>query len=496
MALFYLVGCVFTLAVLREHQLVKTPLTKKQSIIQGLRSSTSRVPGPWYTKYTSLVLDFHWITATRTGYVHRLHQLYGPVVRIAPNEVAVSDMEAVKTIYSTKETFRKSDFYQRLVTNGTESLFSTVDVDFHRRHRRLLAGPMSESSLKGMAPQVEARVDLAISRIAEEMKGRGSADVFKWWLFMATDVIGQLTFGDSFRMLELGQKNDYARELERVNRLSALRSTFPYLVRFSGIVPLPIFRRAMEASVNLRRYAGDSLRRYRRLVEDDPNLAQETLFTKLFRAETDEKLPFNEILSEAQSYIVAGSDTTANTLTYLTWSVCRRPDVRSKLVRELRGLPSDFDEAQLPTLPYLNHIVDETLRLYSAAPSGLPRVVPPGGAELAGYRLDAGTVVCAQAYSMHRDPLVFPSPDSFLPERWAEPTKAMKDAFMPFGRGPRVCIGQHLARMELRLATARFFLAFPEAHVSSLEGMSDDDMKPRIHFLLTPSGGRCLVQAR
>ncbi|RDA88395.1 hypothetical protein CP532_5629 [Ophiocordyceps camponoti-leonardi (nom. inval.)] len=483
LALFYLAGCAIALVALR-------------SIFQILRSSTAHVPGPWYTKYTSLILDFHFMTATRTSYVHRLHQMYGPVVRLGPNEVAVSDIEAVKTIYSTKETFRKSDFYRRIVSADTESLFSTVDIDFHRRHRRMMAGPMSETSLKSLAPRVEARVNLAISRIGQEMKERGTADVFKWWLFMATDIIGELTFGDSFRMLELGQKNAYARELERVNYISALRSIFPNLVQFSGIVPLPFFRRAFEASANLRRYASDSLNRYRRLVDEDPNLPQETLFTKLFRAEADEKLPFHEILNEAQSYIVAGSDTTANTLTYLTWSVCRRPDIRAKLVDELRTLPPDFGEAELHALPYLNHVVDETLRLYSAAPSGLPRVVPPGGADLAGYRLDGGTVVSAQAYSMHRDPIVYPSPDSFIPDRWAEPTKEMKDAFMPFGRGPRVCIGQHLARMELRLASARFFHAFPEAHISSLEGMSDEDMKPRIHFLLTPSGGRCLVQAR
>ncbi|PHH78489.1 hypothetical protein CDD80_6757 [Ophiocordyceps camponoti-rufipedis] len=481
MSFVYLIGCAFALAIIR-------------SIIQVLRSSTSRLPGPWYTKWTSLVLDFHWMTASRTGYVHRLHQLYGPIVRIAPNEVAVSDIEAVKTIYSTKETYRKSDFYRRIVTAGTESLFSTVDVDFHRRHRRLLAGPMSESSIKNLAPRVEARVDLAISRIAEEIKQRGSADVCKWWLFLATDVIGELTFGDSFRMLELGKKNDYVRELENVGRLSAIRSTFPSIVRFCRIVPLPVFTKALEASINLRRYARDSLLRYRRLVEDDPNLAQETLFTKLFRAETDEKLSFDEMLSEAQSYIVAGSDTTANTLTYLTWCVCRHPDIRSKLVQELRTLPPDFEDAHLHDLPYLNNVINESLRLYPAAPNALPRVVPPGGAELGGYRFDADTVVSAQAYSMHRDPVVFPNPESFLPERWLEPTKAMKDAFMAFGRGPRVCIGQHLARMELRLATARFFSTFPEAHPSSREGMSDEDMKPRIHFILTPSGGRCLIQ--
>lgn len=127
------------------------------------------------------------------------------MVRIAPNEVDITDVETVKTIYSTKETFRKSQFYRRITGPGQESLFTTIDVDFHRRHRRLLAGPMSESSLKSLIPTINSRVELAVDKIGAEMKALGYADVCKWWLFMTTDTIGELTFGDSFRMLELGR---------------------------------------------------------------------------------------------------------------------------------------------------------------------------------------------------------------------------------------------------------------------------------------------------
>ncbi|KJZ71230.1 hypothetical protein HIM_09373 [Hirsutella minnesotensis 3608] len=466
-----------------------------RTVYQVVGASCSRVPGPWYSKWTSLVLDFHSIKGSRSPYIHSLHKQYGPVVRVAPGEVAVSDLDAVKTIYSTKETFRKSHFYRRVVAPDTESIFSTVNVDFHRRHRRLLAGAMSESSLKLLIPQVHARVELAVQRIGEEMESRGSADVLKWWLFMATDVIGELTFGDSFRMLELGKKNQYAHELERVGRVGALRATFPSTVRLSNYVPIPVFKAAGEAARNMKSYATDSLDRYRRLVEADPNLVQQTLFTKLFKAEKDETMPFSEIRDEALSYIVAGSDTTANTLTFLIWSVCRNPQIRDRLVQELQALPTDYTEADLRDLPVLNQVVNETLRLYSAAPATLPRVVPPGGAELNGYRLDEGTVVGTQAYTMHRDPAIFPDPEVYNPSRWAEPTKAMKEAFMPFGRGPRVCIGLHLAEIEIRLATARFFLTFPQATVSSLEGMSDKDMEPTIYFLQIPRGGRCLIQS-
>lgn len=221
--------------------------------------------------------------------------------------------------------------------------------------------------------------------------------------------------------------------------MGAIRSTFPSLARLSRAVPfpLPVFTRAVQASRNIARYASESLDRYRRLVALSPELVQQTLFTKLFQAEEADKLTFNEMRDEAQSYIVAGSDTTANSLTYLTWSVCRNPGIREALVKELRTLPEGYTESQLRDLPLLNLIIDETLRLYSAAPSGLPRSVPPGGADLAGYWFNEGDVVSAQAYSMHRDPVIFPHPEEFIPSRWASPTKLMKDSYMPFGRGPR-----------------------------------------------------------
>lgn len=94
-----------------------------------------------------------------------------------------------------------------------ENLFTTVDVEFHRRHRRLLSGSLSETSLKAVHPIVEQRVELAIERMKQEMQTRGAADVFKWFLFMATDVIGELTFGESFRMLERGEASSNSQVL-------------------------------------------------------------------------------------------------------------------------------------------------------------------------------------------------------------------------------------------------------------------------------------------
>jgi cytochrome P450 len=279
----------------------------------------------------------------------------------------------------------------------------------------------------------------------------------------------------------------------------------------------------------MTQYASESLERYRKLVASGADKVPETLFSNVFRSNGEWTMPYHEIRDEALNYIAAGSDTVSVTLTYLTWTLSRRPDIRDRLCGELKTLPPGFGAQELRELPFLNQVINETLRVYTAAPAPFPRLVPDGGVHLAGYYMPGGIEVSAQAFSMHRDPAIFPAPSEFRPERWASPTAAMKDAFVPFGRGARgelyclplrtnsllcpvrawpnpeltceicrlrhlVCIGQHLARIELRLATARFFLAFPEVCMSPLEGMCDDDMEPLIQLFLNPKGKRCLLE--
>ncbi|KAM3486534.1 hypothetical protein MY8738_000400 [Beauveria namnaoensis] len=455
---------------------------------------TANIPGPWYSKWTSAVLKYKWLTGQRPLYVHNLHLKYGPVVRIAPDEVDVTDIDAVKDIYDSQETFKKSSFYRKLTAVRTPVLFALSDVSTHRRLRRLMSTPLSVSSLKTQFPLVRSRVELYIKKVKDEKISRGVADLFKWNMFLATDVVGELSFGTSFNTLELGKKNDYVNLIESIGPMGALRSAFPLMASLAFTLPIPVFKSVADASKRIRHYAQESLSRYYKLASSDTDDVHHTLFTKLRRSEQNGEISFEEICANAQGYILAGSDTTASTLTYLIWSVCRRPDIKEELVEQLKTLPPDFDDDSLRNMLILGNVIDETLRLFPAAPSGLPRETPPEGATIAGYRVDGGTVLCAQPYSMHRDPVVFPNPEHFDPHRWQEPTKAMLDAFMPFGKGPRVCIGMNLARMELRVATAKFFLEFPNAIVSTREGFSSKDMQRRMFFVSNPAGRRCLVE--
>lgn len=118
------------------------------------------------------------------------------------------------------------------------------------------------------------------------------------------------------------------------------------------------------------------------------------------------------IATEARNLIVAGTDTTSVTLTYLLWAVLRNPAVKAKLLAEIdENVHGDtFGTADAEELPYLQAVMQETLRLYGAAPGGLPRSTPRGGRVLDGFFMPEGTVVATHAYSLHRNGKVFADP--------------------------------------------------------------------------------------
>lgn len=128
-----------------------------------------------------------------------------PVVRVSPNEVDFTDTSAAKEIHKIGEKYVKAGFYTHIGHKSAKTLFSTTDPKHHTLRRRLLSAPMTEANLAKLEPIVADRVKLCMTKISEEMKSRGVADMWKWWTFMATDVIGELSFGESFRMLEYGK---------------------------------------------------------------------------------------------------------------------------------------------------------------------------------------------------------------------------------------------------------------------------------------------------
>lgn len=137
------------------------------------------------------------------------------------------------------------------------------------------------------------------------------------------------------------------------------------------------------------------------------------LFGQMLAASDDyEKATITDkdVQDEAGNLIVAGSDTTAITLTYLVWAVLKQPALQSRLEEEVTQLSADLTLAELEDAQLMNSIIEETLRLYGAAPGALPRTVPEQGWTISGYQIPPGTEVSTQAYTLHRDPRVFQDP--------------------------------------------------------------------------------------
>lgn len=188
-------------------------------------------------------------------------------------------------------------------------------------------------------------------------------------------------------------------------------------------------------------------------------VSYDQLLSQLSLASEEDPQMRLKIASELMDNIFAGTETTGWTLTYVLYEISRHPELRSLLHSEMLSLsppfiysPKSSSIPELPSpraleaLPVLDAILQETLRLHPAVPGPQPRVTPNSPVSLCGYdNVPSGIRVAAQAYTLHRNTMVFPEPEVWRPERWLnasseEKTEMMK-WFWGFGSGSRMCIG-------------------------------------------------------
>lgn len=236
------------------------------------------------------------------------------------------------------------------------------------------------------------------------------------------------------------QKNQYSHDLEMIASRGTFRSEFPGVVKLLAYIPTGPGKQIGRAVMRMNEYASQSLERYERQRNADPENVKPTLLTKLYDGVDNGTYAREQLETDARGNIIAGTDTTAVSATYAVWLLAKHPRIEYELIRAVSTLPSDFTDEDLREIKLLNNIIQETLRLRGAVGSMLPRKVPAGGAEFCGYHIPEGTAVGMQAWTMHRKPEVWHDPDAFEPSRWDNPTKEMKDCFFAFGGGSR---GEH-----------------------------------------------------
>lgn len=315
---------------------------------------------------------------------------------------------------------------------------------------------------------------------------------------MAFDAIGDLAFGAPFGMLEAGadiaevQPSSggpafYAPAVEILNRrgeVSAALGIIPQLKPYARWFPDPFFSQGVEAVQNL---AGIAIARVQNRLKNPPNIDRKDLLARLQegRDEKGEPLGVEELTAEALTQLIAGSDTTSNTSCALLYYAAKTPGVLQKLQAELdAAIP---DGANVPSfemvrnLPYLEAVINETMRMHSTSGIGLPRQIPPEsqGVHLNGYFFPPGTVLSVPTWTIHHSKEIW-GPDAleFRPERWENITARQKNAFIPFSYGPRACVGRNLAEMEMKMIAATWARRY-DVHLRS-------EMDTREGFLRKP----------
>ncbi|KAL4814464.1 cytochrome P450 [Aspergillus spinulosporus] len=469
-----------------------------QRIYNALASPLRSIPGPFYTSLTLLPLKLSVITGQRIYFIHSLHQRYGPIVRVSPTEVSVSSLPDFREIHRVGSPFLKSEWYEKFVM-GQESpgVFAMSDPKQHGARRRLFARALSNTELRRVWESVvRSKVRLAVDRIKGELEADGGrCDVLKWWTFLATDVVGHLMFGEDFDMLNIGVKNEYIQVLESTMMGSGINAELPFVGFIARHLPFSVVRSMFRANDYLTSYGRKAVTNARANSDSSRNIFSGMLYEANKCTDRDSGLSEMEVIAEAGNMIVAGSDTTAVTLTYLVWAVLSQPQLQREIEGEVLALEEGYDDAKLETLPVLNAVIKETLRLYGAAPGSLPRTVPRGGATLGGYFIPEGMTVSTQSWTVHRDKNLFPNPDSFDVSRWLKGNEAgdpaAQLAFSPFGAGARTCLGIHLAYMELRLAAAEFFRRCRGVRLAPETTWKT--MKPVNYFLIAPTGHQCEI---
>lgn len=182
----------------------------------------------------------------------------------------------------------------------------------------------------------------------------------------------------------------------------------------------------------------------------------------ILNSESKSSLSHNEIIRNVALFIIAGTDTTATALSGWTYFVCTHTDVYRRLVEEVRGnmvTEDDIRWENIRNLHYLDATVHEALWLFPPSTASQQRVVPQGGATVDGYFVPAGTTVAVPPWVLTHSAMHFHEPEAFRPERWlgtdVRYSKDHHNASLPFGTGPRICIGRNLANMEMKLITVK-----------------------------------------
>lgn len=375
-----------------------------------------------------------------------LRRRYGRIVqfRAGPRTVLLlSDPAAIEQVLITQN----QSFVKGFALGRTRRILGdgllTSEGELWRSERRLLQPAFHSSHIPDFAEE--------IGRVAQ-------SQVAGWWHQDRRDIRHEMldiTLRAVSQTLLLSDAGSSARDVG-----ASLGDVLHHFVRQNQStfiappwLPTPSNRRIERAARRLDDVVSNLVAR--RI--DAPRGAGDLLDLLLSARSSDgEPLPEQQVRDEVTTILLAGHETTANTLTFALVLLSQNPEVEARLHTELDavldGRPPRL--ADLEDLPYTGAVIQETLRLYPASWTVVRR--PVERVEIAGNAVEPETEVLLCQWLVHRDPEFFPDPLAFRPERWltGETDALPRFAYFPFGGGQRICIGRDFALLEARLILA------------------------------------------
>ncbi|KAJ4358701.1 uncharacterized protein N0V89_003285 [Didymosphaeria variabile] len=430
-----------------------------KSFVQSLLSPLRNVPGPLLARFTRLWEVFAVRRYDFATYNIALHQKYGPIVRIAPNRYSINDPDEIKTILGHSPSMAKSKYYYPFGRHDQTNLFSVSDKAVHSNLKRPISQLYSNTHLLSYEAQVD-KCNVVLLKSLKEFAREGQAVDFREWAqYYAFDVIGEISVGSSFGLMENnGDSSGIIKGIDDSTAYGAYCALVPDV--HYPMQEIRKFLRLHNPTRAIIDFTWPHILDRAKGKTSPPKSDSEDFLTKLLRLEHEGKAKRVDTFNALGQNIAAGSDTTAISIASVIGHLAMNPDKMASLRHELESAtqrgelsnPALYQEAQ--KLPYLQAVIQEGLRIHPAVGCPLVRVVPAGGAHIAGRYFPAGTEVGINAWVIHRNKDIFgPDADKFVPERWLtnDPGERarLERNFLAFGTGPRTCIGKNISLLEL-----------------------------------------------
>ncbi|USW51835.1 Putative cytochrome P450 [Septoria linicola] len=483
-------------------------------------SPLSRIPNAhWSAPLSSLWILHHRLFQRDTPTIQSLHSILGPIIRLAPNEISVNCVNGgLRTIYAGG--FEKGNWYSNVFSNyGVQPMFAMEGHREHAGRKRMLSHVYAKSTVLG-STALERQTEVIVHerlrrRLREECHGKENGAVVEFYdLFCAVtmDFVSGYVFG-----MKNGTDYVWAQREDGIKLFHDFKArqkyTFwpqecPGSTRLLGklglkwlLVPEWVDGANQDLEAWLLRMC-EKARETRKVMDKGGKVEEEdvpSVYCQLEAALVKEKMRDNgskktkeehaddlkiEIASELLDHTLAGFDTSSITLTWLAWELSKPHNLhwQTLLQEEITStLGDDLDAKAIDNLPTLHAILMETLRLHAAIPGQQPRSTPFNTSTTLGdpdtgtvyHNIPPNTRVQSQAWSLHRNPTVFPEPNNWLPDRWLQKTTPSSTSSSPtskvqytartadqlrdqtrhfwaFGSGGRMCVGSNLAMLDMK----------------------------------------------